>query len=673
MTIPPVPRQSTRNEATNGAIVGAQIGHVTGTHIYIGSQFYQAPKGATAQEKFQAGVRCLEAGAPLRARELISDAMLDGYETGEVRFYWVLAMLSKRSYRDLKLDERAELEATAHRLSRYADDPWRNALAAICALLELLKAKLDPGPALDALRALESEQRELIERYLDLVLTGSMKDSFWNKIHTRARQNQASHERKDRAWVYFEPEPAAARARRPVPAAVTRGDWFRAGSVSVLSAAAISYFGWAVVTTERTLPILGVVVLLLGGALGMCLRFGWRYREDRLRFKDRQYLATSDQASQAPRGGFADKIDRAFDEFFASSVPDGVEPADWLAETSGVRRTLRNEIVEIYRDTKVKADEIRWLIRHLVDEVRETWVAGTQHDYRKAYRTPLWAKALCALSIVVSAVAALDVVVAAVPVHPLAGVLTTIAATWAGWATVRSTYRIFSEKKRFAEDVEEYLRVLAERSDVHRKWKALLDKSRPNEQEMEAWLYCDTMVLLGNTLRHYQLAWQNIVAHTFLQSPAKKCRRARGLYGPWRYSRYDIRLFIITDEGVREVCGELDFEEINFDRELRRNYRFDAVSSVDVSRIGKYGRDLDLTLNNGPTRNIRVNEREAVLPVPDTDEDPENFAKVNLDTTGFAHTLHILEGIAAEGKEWMKRDPYTPDAAENDRRTGSAV
>ncbi|MEU8417348.1 hypothetical protein AB0C24_31565 [Amycolatopsis japonica] len=26
--------------------------------------------------------------------------------------------------------------------------------------------------------------------------------------------------------------------------------------------------------------------------------------------------------------------------------------------------------------------------------------------------------------------------------------------------------------------------------------------------------------------------------------------------------------------------------------------------------------------------------------------------------TGFTHTLHILEGIAAEGKRWIARDPY---------------
>jgi hypothetical protein len=672
MTTPAVPQHSTQNEANNGAIVGAQNGNVIGTNIYIGSKFYRAPKGATADEKFQAGVRCLEAGAPLRARELISEAIFDGYETGEVRFYWVLAMLSKRSYRDLKPDERAELGDVSFRLPKYADDQWKKAVAAICSLLELLKAKLDPDPVLDELHALDPEQRDLIERYLDLVLTGSMKDSFWNKIHRQAELNQASNGRKDRAWVYFEPEPAGARARNPVPVAVTAGDWFRAGSAGIAGTAATCYLGWAVATTGRPLPIASVILLLVVGGLATRLGFGWRYRTDRLRLKDSQHVAISDQGSPAPRGGFADKVDRAFDEFFASPVPDGIELADWLAQTSGVRKTMRNEIVEIYRDSKVKADEVRWLIRYLVDEVRKTWAAGTQRDYRKAYRTPLWTKLLCALAVVVSAIAALSVVVVAVPVHPLIGLLSTIAAIWAGWAAVRCTFDIFSEKKRYSEDKKEYDRVLAERSEMHRLWKTLLDDRRPDEQEMEAWLYFDTMVLLGNTLRHYQLAWQNVVAHTFLQSPPKKCRRARGLYGPWRYSRYDIRLFIITDEGVREVCGELDFEEIHFDRELRRNYRFDAVSSVDVSRIGKYGRDLGLTLNNGPTRNIHVNAREAVLPVPDTDEDPEAFAKVNLDTTGFAHTLHILEGIAAEGKEWMKRDPYAPDAPEADRRTAGA-
>ena len=30
---------------------------------------------------------------------------------------------------------------------------------------------------------------------------------------------------------------------------------------------------------------------------------------------------------------------------------------------------------------------------------------------------------------------------------------------------------------------------------------------------------------------------------------------------------------------------------------------------------------------------------------------------MDLDATGFSHALHILEGIAAEGRDWIDRDP----------------
>jgi hypothetical protein len=122
VTAPSTPNHGTRNEATAGAMVGAQMGDVSGSWVYVNSTFYQAPKDATPEQKFEAGVRCLEAGSPLRARELIGEVMLEGYETGKVRFYWVQAMLSKRSYHDLSPRERDELKATADRLPSYADD-----------------------------------------------------------------------------------------------------------------------------------------------------------------------------------------------------------------------------------------------------------------------------------------------------------------------------------------------------------------------------------------------------------------------------------------------------------------------------------------------------------------------------------------------------------------------
>jgi hypothetical protein len=40
---------------------------------------------------------------------------------------------------------------------------------------------------------------------------------------------------------------------------------------------------------------------------------------------------------------------------------------------------------------------------------------------------------------------------------------------------------------------------------------------------------------------------------------------------------------------------------------------------------------------------------------PTTGEDPNAAKEVDLDEAGFRHALHVLEGIAAEGKIWLVR------------------
>lgn len=124
--------------------------------------------------------------------------------------------------------------------------------------------------------------------------------------------------------------------------------------------------------------------------------------------------------------------------------------------------------------------------------------------------------------------------------------------------------------------------------------------------------------------------------------------------GPWRYSKYDLRLFLITQDGVREVGTELDFRRGSRNGEERTNFRFDAVSSVQVTVNGESSYSLELTLMNGPTRSIRVIDAS-----PDSAENPTALSELNLDAAGFTHTLHILEGIAAEGKNWISRDGIT--------------
>jgi hypothetical protein len=174
---------------------------------------------------------------------------------------------------------------------------------------------------------------------------------------------------------------------------------------------------------------------------------------------------------------------------------------------------------------------------------------------------------------------------------------------------------------------------------------------------METWLNCDKTLFLDKALHHYRLAWRDVIAYALLQTPGKHYKRARVRGGPWRYSKYDIRLFLITQDGVREVSTELDFEHVAFNGQERNNFRFDAVSSVHVAETNELSYTLELTLTNGPVRNIRVVDPDDQR--PDSGENSDTFSRINLDAAGFTHTLHILEGIAAEGRNWIDRVPPT--------------
>jgi hypothetical protein len=105
----------------------------------------------------------------------------------------------------------------------------------------------------------------------------------------------------------------------------------------------------------------------------------------------------------------------------------------------------------------------------------------------------------------------------------------------------------------------------------------------PSEKEMERWLDCDWKLFLDKALNAYHLSWKEILAHALLQRPPKSVQRAHERTGPWRYSKYALRLFLITHHGVREVGAELTFLKMTLNIQERHNFRFDAVSSVRVT------------------------------------------------------------------------------------------
>lgn len=111
-----------RNSAAFDSTVGIQAGTVHNSNVYF------VHPDASPQEKYRVGVRFLDDGIPGRARDMINDAIAHGHDNAEVRFHWVLAMLSARAYHDLGTEELQQLLHASGVVTNYAEGEWKDAL-----------------------------------------------------------------------------------------------------------------------------------------------------------------------------------------------------------------------------------------------------------------------------------------------------------------------------------------------------------------------------------------------------------------------------------------------------------------------------------------------------------------------------------------------------------------
>jgi hypothetical protein len=637
------------NAAETGSNVGIQADSVINSTVHFLSS------DASPERKYEIGLCYLDDGIAVRARELISAAIAHGYDNSEVRLHWLLAMLSKRSLRDLTKADRAQLEQTCQLASQSVDGCWKPALIVVCELIErLLRSHRHCRVQIDRLHTLPRQQRDKIVRHLDLVLTGTMKDTFWAETRQTADEARFANNRQKRVWAYFHPRPFQARTRKPVEDATTFGDRMRALAWTMLAAIALGYVVQIVLRNGDLLAIAAGVTVIIAGYLVVRDGMEWWYRARRMTVKESDHVARPRE--HATGMGFANQIDRAFDHYFGKYLPHKVERAHWLAETAGIRNTLRDEIVELYREQRIPADRVRWLVGYLAIDVRDKWCKGTLRRHRERYRTSALTKWRCSLAVAVLVPAALEVIITGVLVDSVSVISAVLIGIAGARAAAVRWFHIVSEGRRYSEDHQEYRARDENRKKAYRKWVAKLDKIRPSEQQMETWLNCDQTILLDSALVHYGLQWREIITHAFLRTPGKNSKRRRFADGPWRYSTYNIHLFLITEDGVREVSTSLHFQHVTLGDQKRNNYRFDAVSSVQVLQASTGTYTLELTLFNGPSRSIRIVDAE-----PHGDQGWESapeLAENNLDSAGFTHALHILEGIAAEGKNWIARDSH---------------
>jgi hypothetical protein len=389
--------------------------------------------------------------------------------------------------------------------------------------------------------------------------------------------------------------------------------------------------------------------VVAAGVIGVQAGSVWCHCSARLAEKEWEHAYA--RSLRAPEQGFARRVEQRFQHYSHIYAPPEPDRGRWLTETAGIRSMLRDEIADLYQGVN-RVSEVDWLTRYLIRDIRDKWKNGTLYEYRKLHYTSPSTTAACLVSAVVLIPTGITVLITAVRVDPLLSALAAPVALLSGCAAGAAVVKLLNTYRRLAEGKKEHAKALAARKAEYRRWQEKLEKTRPSEEEMENWLDCDRKLFLDTALSTFRLAWQDVIAHALLQGPGSY-RRAQESNGPWRYSKYDLRLFLITSYGIREVGAELNFLEATTRSQERNNFRFDAISSVRVTIDNRARHVLEFTLTNGPARTFRVAD-----PSPGSADDSDGSdgsAELDLDASGFFHALHVLEGIAAEGRDWIKR------------------
>lgn len=353
-------------------------------------------------------------------------------------------------------------------------------------------------------------------------------------------------------------------------------------------------------------------------------------------------------------------MDHRFDHYFAWRVPHRTDRAEWLAGTSGVRRHVRDEIVEIYREQRISAEQLDWLIRHEVEAVARRWKAGTWHSSDDDFHAKVRAGIARPAGVAAVVLGGLLVAWAVLHLDSVGGLAALVILAVSGYHAERRWTGIALERRRAAADIAQSERKLAEREAAYKAWIEKLSHIKPADQDMAAWLDCDKKIILKRALQHYGLKRSDVISYAFLETPGTSCKRARVRNGPWRYTQYKILVFLLTRDGIRQIAYDLRTRDSCIQDLDRESYSYDAIASVQANAPRSDDQQtFDLHLVSGRTISFRV--AEPVTQTSSENSDAQHVNNATQDATGLRNTLRILEGIAADGKGWIDRETQTLD------------
>ncbi len=660
------------NVAHEGSHVGVMGQQVDIDRVNVDSATFTGDVQLTARlsdppaVKLRVGIANLEHGNSREARKLIWDAMISDCGGNKALFHWLVAMLSGRTVQQFSQEEIGQLERWRCRCAPTESDAWATAVHLVYQLLDLVlpAATGERETTENELRflvkqvdALAAAQRDLIRPHLELFLAGHLQDEEWQRELRAARNRQRAGGRGGRAWMFFQPVPARAALPLPRPERFGPGDGLLMCACACLFAAVAAYLGWELLWQGNVLGLLCYVAALTGGIVSVAADLERRFVSERSRLWDELFGQPS-----AYTPGSADElaagVDKLFNRYYTNYSADKAEKQAWDSATAGIRRFFRDEIIGMCRVSGDQPNTMAWLIRNEVRDMKRHWQDGTLHEYqrRQALRSGTVVAHHAGL-----AVLALGGVWAVVWLH--AHPLAIAVALASAFGTRHFWLRRNVERMRFVADNAERAERQTAIDAEYSRWSEKL-AARPTDYEMATWLARDRTVLLGTALDHFRLPRSQVTAHAFLEHPGVAVKRGKIEGGPWRYGGYRFQVFLLGQDGVRQVRANLNFVTGTLDIRERTSYPYDSIVRVRFLKERQH-QTFELRLKAGDPITVRLRDTDVgearqdqpVEPADEAQQAVESDEEVSADATSFSGLLHMLERtVTAKRNRFEERD-----------------
>jgi hypothetical protein len=661
-----------------------------------GNHIYNVNPADPPERRYKAALEYLTADEPRSAYELLRQLLLsDGYRGSEWDYYYVLSMVSGRSWREVRGQLIADIKTMLARRKAYQPDRYTAALGVVGRMLDEMRYDVGGRPdaeraqaTQDAFAALPAEHQEEINRHLDAMRV-SMRDDQEEADKVRsAMERRMGRRRAERAWLFFEPEPARPRQDPVRPVAPAPHAWVLAvgggcGLALGLAALAIGPFGLAA----------AFATLCLAAAAYLLPRYGAEratsaLREEALR---REFEPPSPHSARPwTPTAFGRDIRRLIEARFSQVRPH--RAGNWPDYTAVLRARLEERLVRCYGNVGVgvgvEPDRLDWLIRKYAQDAADAWDPDAPPSPPSPARPRL--TPTDALFYLGAALTGLGVALLAASGQWLAAALfaASVASAARGVVSIRSSRDLAG----FYQDRSQELH--AREKGWYEEWTKTLE-DKPNDPEIAGWLAKDKIYLRTDAARRAGLTPDDLVDSIIMLEGGDKARKKRVPGRPPRYTAYKAQIFLLTRSGVRETKVTLDFLSGEVRDELRTSFRYDSLAStkvqekavrttkaiepdsaesipanapspealsagredpVEIERLRT--RTLRLTLNTGQEIAVLGEDfRRATsnLNWPNVPDEDEPLAD-DLPGSADEGVLLLLEAVATEGSVWIDRE-----------------